>query len=52
MAKNIFDLINENIVGLSEDLVIMHKKIDEIHAVLYPKQPEKPMVTGESPDDE
>lgn len=52
MPQNIFEIINANIVGLSEDLVIMHKKIDEIHAVLYPKQPEKPMVTGESPDDD
>ena len=44
---NIFEIINNNIVGLSEDLVLMHKKIDEIHAVLYPPQ-EEPNATGET----
>lgn len=49
MAPNIFEIINGNIVALSEDLVLMHKKIDEIHAVLYP--PEKPMTAGDPLDD-
>ena len=48
---NIFEIINGNIVALSEDLVIMHKKIDEIHAVLYPPQ-EEPNATGETPVEE
>lgn len=43
---NIFDIINGNIVALSEDLNLMHKKIDEMHAVLYPQ--EMPNATGES----
>lgn len=43
---NIFEIINANIVGLSEDMNLMHKKIDEIHAVLYPE--EKPITTGET----
>jgi hypothetical protein len=47
---NIFDIINSNIVGLSEDLCLMHKKIDEIHAVLYPQ--ELPNATGETLEDE
>lgn len=46
MGYNIFDIINSNIVALSEDLNLMHKKIDEIHAVLYPPQ-EMPNATGE-----
>lgn len=33
--RNVFEVINANIVALSEDLNIMHKKIDDIHAVLY-----------------
>lgn len=43
---NIFEIINSNIVGLSEDMNLMHKKIDEIHAVLYPQ--ELPNATGET----
>jgi hypothetical protein len=51
MAPNIFEIINGNIVALSEDLVLMHKKIDEIHAVLYPQQSEKPKAAGDPLDD-
>lgn len=47
MVPNIFEIINGNIVELSKDLLIMHKKIDEIHAVLYPQQPEKPKAAGD-----
>lgn len=43
---NIFEIINANIVALSEDLNIMHRKIDEIHDVLYPLQ-EQPNTTGD-----
>ena len=43
---NIFEVINANLVALSEDLNLMHRKIDEMHAVLYPMQ-EKPNTTGE-----
>ena len=51
MAPNIFEIINSNLVALSEDLVLMHKKIDEIHAVLYPQQPERPNAAGDPLDD-
>ena len=34
--RNVFEVINANIVALSEDLNLMHKKIDDIHAGLYP----------------
>jgi hypothetical protein len=51
MAPNIFEIINGNIVALSEDLVLMHKKIDEIHAVLYPQQTEKPNAAGDTLDE-
>jgi hypothetical protein len=50
MSHNIFEIINCNIVALSEDLNLMHKKIDEIHAVLYPM--ELPNATGDTPEDE
>ena len=50
MGYNIFDIINSNIVALSEDLNLMHKKIDEIHAVLYPQ--ELPNATGETLEEE
>lgn len=49
MGLNIFDIINSNIVALSEDLLILHRKVDEIHAVLYPQ--EKPNATGETLDE-
>jgi hypothetical protein len=45
---NIFEIINANIVALSEDLNIMHRKIDEMHQVLYPLQ-EQPNTTGDVP---
>lgn len=48
---NIFEILNCNIVGLSEDMNLMHKKIDEIHAVLYPMM-EQPNATGEAPTQE
>jgi hypothetical protein len=34
--KNIFELINLNIVDLSKDLVALANKVNEIHAALYP----------------
>ena len=34
--RNIFEQINQNIVELSEDLNVMHGKIDQIMAALYP----------------
>lgn len=45
MGLNIFEIINSNIVALSEDLLILHRKVDEMYAVLYPQ--EKPNATGE-----
>ena len=47
---NIFEIINANIVALSEDLNIMHRKIDEMHQVLYPLK-EQPNTTGDVPVD-
>ena len=44
MGLNIFEIINSNIVALSEDLLILHRKVDEMYAVLYPQ--EKPNATG------
>jgi hypothetical protein len=46
MAQNIFEIINSNIVALSEDLLILHRKVDDMYRVLYPPQ-EKPNATGE-----
>lgn len=37
--RNIFEAINQNIVELSQDLVELYKKVDEIHAALYPPMP-------------
>lgn len=45
MGLNIFEIINSNIVALSEDLLILHRKVDEMYAVLYPQ--EEPNATGE-----
>ena len=47
---NIFEIINANIVGMSEDMNLMHKKIDDIYRVLYPPQ-EQPNATGDAPED-
>ena len=51
--KNIFELINVNVVGMSEDLVLMHEKIDKlecmmqaIYDALYPQ--ELPNADGEA----
>jgi hypothetical protein len=45
---SIFEIMNANLVALSEDLNIMHKKIDDIYRVLYPQQ-EQPNATGDVP---
>lgn len=45
---SIFEIINANIVALSEDLNILHAKVDEMHKVLYPPQ-EQPNATGDAP---
>lgn len=47
MGPSIFEIINSNIVALSEDLLILHRKVDEMHRVLYPPQ-EMPNATGET----
>lgn len=36
--RNIFEAINQNIVFLSQDLVELYRKVDEIHAALFPPQ--------------
>lgn len=45
--RNIFELINSNIVAISEDLNSMHEKIDRIYAALYPeKEQNQPTENG------
>jgi hypothetical protein len=39
--RNIFEAINLNIVDLSKDVCLIAKQIEEIHAVLYPKNLEE-----------
>lgn len=51
MAQNIFEIINCNIVALSEDLLILHRKVDDMYKVLYPPQ-EMPNATGEPLEEE
>lgn len=34
--RNIFEAINQNIVDLSQDMVIMFQKVDAIYNALYP----------------
>jgi hypothetical protein len=50
--RNIFELININVVDMSKDLVLLHEKIDKIecvmqaiHDALYPQ--ELPNADGE-----
>lgn len=37
--RTIFEAINQNIVDLSQDMVIMFQKVDAIYNALYPAQP-------------
>ena len=53
---SILEIINSNILALSEDSNIMHakiddmqKKIDNIYKVLYPTPQEQPNATGDAP---
>lgn len=56
--RTIFDAINANIVCMSEDMNLMHQKVDEVkskidmlYAALFPAQEteqEKPNATGET----
>lgn len=43
--KNIFELINQNIVDLSQDVVTIFEKVDAIYKALYPNSSE-PNVSG------
>lgn len=47
--RNIFEVINSNIVALSEDINLMHQKIDAIYAALYQTNlsRQEPTATGE-----
>nr|DAH86330.1 MAG TPA: hypothetical protein [Caudoviricetes sp.] len=57
----IFDAINANIVGMSEDMNLMHQKVDDLLAkvnVIYralvvaqETEQEKPNTTGDTPAD-
>ena len=44
--RNIFELINSNIVAVSQDMNAMHEKIDRIYAALYPKEQNQPTENG------
>lgn len=37
--QNIFEVINQNIVDLSQDVVELYRKVEMIYAALYPAQP-------------
>ena len=60
--RTIFDAINENIVGMSEDMNLMHGKVDNILAkvdVLYnalvpaqEPQEEQPNAVGDTSEDD
>lgn len=39
IPRNIFEVINQNIVDLSQDMVIMFQKVDAIYNAFYPAQP-------------
>ncbi len=54
-SRTIFDCINENIVSMSEDMNIMHQKVDkltEMVSILYTSlmrvQEEEPNAAGET----
>jgi uncharacterized coiled-coil DUF342 family protein len=38
--RNIFEVINQNIVELSQDFVELYQKVDAIHKALYPIEEE------------
>lgn len=38
--KNIFEVINQNIVDLSQDMVVMFEKVNAIYKALYPEEKE------------
>lgn len=42
--RNIFELINQNIVDLSKDVVDLYAKVEEIHNALFPQvsEPDTP----------
>jgi hypothetical protein len=35
--RNIFEVINLNIIDLSQDMALLYKEIHEIHSVLFPQ---------------
>lgn len=35
--RNIFEMINQNVVDLSNDVVAIYEKVDAIYKVLYPE---------------
>ena len=45
--RNIFEVINQNIVDLSQDMVLLFQKVNEIHAALYP--PVQPIAEPDVP---
>lgn len=48
--KNIFELINQNIVDLSKDVVVMYEKVDAVYKALYPNGSE-PNASGTEAED-
>ena len=55
MPTNIFKIINDNIIAISEDLNKMHQKIDALYTVFYQSEnndvvpTEKPKTDGDTP---
>ena len=48
--RNIFELINSNIVSISQDMNSMHEKIDRIYAALYPEKEQQNQPTENGND--
>ena len=52
--RNIFELINQNIVDMSQDMVLLAEKVDAIYNALYPvcvpniPGPEEKKVVGDT----
>jgi hypothetical protein len=52
MQPNIFKIMNDNILAISEDLNEMHRKVDALMSVFYQEsqdENELPKVDGEAP---
>jgi hypothetical protein len=48
--RNIFEVINLNIIDISKDIAVIFKEIHEIHEILFPKNNE-PNTLGAKTDE-